>query len=118
MQNKQHRPSTQETQIAFSILASRNPFPMSFQPEKIRTLFSPSAHVQTAPFAPVPFPLSVNSVDSCKKIQGPSILNRFITPSPRRLLEPNPTKSNQIKVNQGKSNQIQVNPTNIFSHVS
>src|SRR3954471_11247381 len=75
MQNKQHRPSTQETQIAFSILASRNPFPMSFQPEKIRTLFSPSAHVQTAPFAPVPFPLSVNSVDSCKKIQGPSTLN-------------------------------------------
>src|SRR4051794_10317486 len=48
---------------------------MSFQPEKIRTLFSPSAHVQTAPFAPVPFPLSVTSVDSCKKIQGPSTLN-------------------------------------------
>ncbi len=48
---------------------------MSFQPEKIRTLFSPSAHVQTAPFAPVPFPLSVTSVDSCKKTQGPSTLN-------------------------------------------
>jgi hypothetical protein len=59
-----------------------NPFPMSLQLEKIRTLFSPSAHVQTVPFAPVPFPLSVNSVDSCKKNSGTlnpqlSTLNRF-----------------------------------------
>src|SRR3954462_4084357 len=80
---------------------------MSFQPEKIRTLFSPSAHVQTAPFAPVPFPLSVTSVDACEKTQGPSTLN----PQPvHHSITPPLTRT--------KSNQIQVNPTNIFSHVS
>jgi hypothetical protein len=57
---------------------------MSFQPEKIRTLFSPSAHVQTAPFAPVPFPLSVTSVDSCKKIQGTLTTRHQDTISPRK----------------------------------